>query len=111
MKDLKEIKNNVKGNNNKIDDLAEKVMNIENKNKDTEERNANQFKELKEDIGKVEERVTAKLMTEIEPSLVGMKNEIQTSIGTDLRRLVQEEVALQRLKEAKEQEDATNIPE
>merc|ERR1711954_8390 len=101
MKDLKEIKNDVKGNNKKIDDLAEKVINLEDKNKDTEERNANQFQELKNDIEKVEESVTTKLLTETEPSLTGMKNEIQTSIGNDLRRLVQEEVALQRHRGAK----------
>merc|ERR1712081_150381 len=54
----------------------------------------------------VEVRVTDKIMAEIEPSLGVMKDKIQNSIGTDLRRLVQEEVTLQRLKEAKERDEA-----
>merc|ERR1712081_46035 len=106
MGDIKEIKNNVKGNNVKIDELAEKVDNLENKQKATDEKNEKMFLEIKGDIGKVEVRVTNKIMAEIEPSLNVMKEDIQTSIGVDLRRLVQEEVTLQRLKEAKEREEA-----
>merc|ERR1711954_342897 len=106
MKDIKEIKNDVKGNNLKIDDLSEKVENLEAKQKVTDEKNEKTFLEIKEDIGKVEVRVTDKIMAEIEPSLGVMKSEIQNSIGTDLGRLVQEEVTLQRLKEAKERDEA-----
>merc|ERR1712081_145964 len=102
MKDIKEIKNDVKGNNLKIDDLSEKVENMEAKQKATDEKNEKTFLEIKDDIGKVEVRVTNKIMAEIEPSLSVMKEDIQTSIGVNLRRFVQEEVTLQRLKEAKE---------
>merc|ERR1712081_57256 len=106
MKDIKEIKNDVKGNNLKIDDLSEKVENMEAKQKAMDEKNEKTFREIKDDIGKVEVRVTNKIMAEIEPSLGVMKDEIQNSIGTDLRRLVQEEVTLQGLKDAKEREEA-----
>merc|ERR1711954_261153 len=111
MKDIKESKNDVKGNNLKIDDLSEKVENMEAKQKATDEKNEKTFLEIKEDIGKVEVRVTDKIMAEIEPSLGVMKDEIRNSIGTDLRRLVQEEVTLQRLKEAKERDDAVSDPD
>merc|ERR1711954_148572 len=111
MKDIKEIKNDVKGNNVKIDELAVKVDNLETKQKATDEKNEQTFQEIKGDIGKVEVRVTNKIMAEIEPSLNVMKEDIQTSIGVDLRRLVQEEVTLQRLKEAKDSDDAESDPD
>merc|ERR1711954_12540 len=106
--DIKEIKKDVKGNNLKIDELSEKVVSLENKNKVSEDKNENTFKEIKGEISRVEERVTTKIMSEIEPSLNIMKGEIQTSIGADIRRLVQEEVTIQRLREAKEEEDAAS---
>merc|ERR1711954_118148 len=109
--DIKEIKKDLKSNNAKIDELSEKVENLENKNKVSKEKNEKTFKEIKGKISKVEVRVTNKIMSEIEPSLNIMKGEIQTLIGADIRRLVQEEVAIQRLREAKEQEDAASDPE
>merc|ERR1711954_477073 len=99
------------GNNVKIDELAENVDNLETKQKATDEKNEKTFQDIKGDIGKVEVRVTNKIMAEIEPSLNVMKEDIQTSIGVDLRRLVQEEVTLQRLKEAKDSDDAESDPD
>merc|ERR1711954_378342 len=111
MTDLKEIKNDVKGNNSKIDQLTDNVNAIENEAKVNEEKNANKVEELKDEIGKIEERVTTKLMTEMEPSINGMKNEIQSAINVDLRRLVQEELALQQMRNSKELEEATSETE
>merc|ERR1711954_586365 len=108
MSDISEIKSDVKGNNSKIDDLTSKVENLETKGKENEETMNEKLKKINDDIGKVEVRVTEKLMAEIEPSLGVMKSEIQNSIGTDLRRLVQEEVTLQRMRESKETGDAAN---
>ena len=65
---------------------------------------ANTFAELKGEISQVEERVTSKLLSEIEPSMSGMRDQIQSSIGADIRRLVQEELAIQKMNEVKEQE-------
>merc|ERR1711954_318101 len=96
MQDIKEIKNDVKGNNVKIDELAGKVENIETKQKETDARNEKTFNNIKGDLSNVEARVTDKLMAEIQPSLSVMKNDIKHSIGVNLRRLVQEEVTLQR---------------
>merc|ERR1712112_578874 len=109
MADISEIKTDVKGNNTKIDDLTNKVEKLETKSKENEDTTNEKLKQIKDDIEKVEVRVTNKIMAEIEPSLGVMKTEIQNSIGTDLRRLVQEEVTLQRLKEAKEREDAGSV--
>merc|ERR1711954_126761 len=81
---------------------------LENRSKEIEEKNAQTFTNLKEDIAQVETCVTNKLLKEIEPSLNLMKEEIQTSVGSDIRRLVQEEMALQKMKENKVIEDAIN---
>merc|ERR1712115_418406 len=95
------MKSDVKGNKSKLDDLSNKVENLETKHKKADEINSNAFQEMKEEISQVEERVTNKLMKEIEPSLNGMKKEIQDSVNVDIRRLIQEEMSLQKLAEAK----------
>merc|ERR1712081_15553 len=92
MADLSEIKTDVKTNNSKIDGLTDKVNDLETKNKNIEEKNENQLKELCEEISNVEEKVTTKLMSEIMPSLEGMRKELHTSASQDLRRIVQEEI-------------------
>merc|ERR1711954_578122 len=101
MKDIKEIKSDVKGNNSKSNGLTDKVNDLEARNKKIEEKNENQMKELREEIENVEEKVTTKLMSEIKPSLQHIRNELLTAASQDLRRLVQEEVELQRLREVK----------
>merc|ERR1711954_265821 len=56
---------------------------------------------MREEISHVEERVTNNLMKQIEPSLNSMRNEIQDSVDVDIRRLIKEEMALQKMAEAK----------
>merc|ERR1711954_43602 len=100
--DIKEMKGDVKGNKSKLDDLSKKVENLETKRKEADETNSNTFQEMKDEISLVEERVTTKLMKEIKPSLNTMKNEIQDNVNLDIRRLIKEEMALQKLAEAKD---------
>merc|ERR1712081_107329 len=102
MADLGEIKSDVKANNIKIDGLTNKVDELEKKKKTVEERNEKQFTDLREEVANVENRVTTKLMAEITPALEGMRKEVQSSATQDIRRIVQEEVELLRLREAKE---------
>merc|ERR1712081_133038 len=108
MADLSEIKTDVKTNNSKIDGLTDKVNDLEIKHKNIEEKNENQFKELCEEIANVEEKVTTKLMSEITPSLESMRNELQTAASQDLRRIVQEEVELMRVREVKNNAQAVS---
>merc|ERR1711954_212705 len=108
MADIAEIKTDVKGNNHKIDELTSKVENIETKSKENEDATKEKFKQIQNDISKVEENVTSKLLKEIEPSLNAMKGEMQNSIRIDIRRIVQEELTL---REMKEKSEATAKPE
>merc|ERR1711954_21993 len=98
--DIKEIKVDQKSNNKKIDDLNDKVIHLENKSIDTDLKHTKTIEELKGQMSSMETSVTSKLLSEIEPSLNGMRDEIQKSIGIDLRRLVKEEIALQKMSEA-----------
>merc|ERR1711954_564214 len=102
MADIAEIKTDVKGNNNKIDDLTSKVENLETKNKENEESTNEKFKQIKNDISKVEDNVTSKFLKEIEPSLNAMKADMTDSMGIDIRRIVQEELNLREMKEKSE---------
>merc|ERR1712081_125324 len=102
MADIAEIKTDVKGNNSKIDDLTSKVENLETKNKENEESTNEKFKQIKNDINKVEENVTSNLLKEIEPSLNAMRADMKDSMGMDIRRIVQEELSLREMKEKSE---------
>merc|ERR1712243_356631 len=82
MSDISEIKTDVKGNNSKIDDLTAKIENLETKGKENEDTMNEKLKKINDDIGKVEVRVTEKLMAEIEPSVGVIKTELHDSIGT-----------------------------
>merc|ERR1711954_58932 len=117
MSDLTEIKTDVKSNNTKIDGLSSKVAQIENKANETDlkivdlsskiesiesmsnesdMRNSKAIKDLKNEITSIESRVTSKLMSEMEPSIVAVKDQIQESLGADLRKLVREEMSSQK---------------
>merc|ERR1711954_221409 len=108
MSDISEIKTDVKGNNSKIDDLTSKVDKLETKQKESDETNSRAVNELKENLADVEKNVTAKLMDEIQPTLGVMKNEIQENVNINMRRLIQEELALQNHAVAKKVGDEVN---
>merc|ERR1712081_165621 len=73
MAELQEIKSDVKGTNAKMDNIATKVENLEKRSTEVEESNAQKFNNLKNEIAQVENKVTNKLLQEIEPSLGKMK--------------------------------------
>merc|ERR1711954_79873 len=104
-RDIKDIKNDQQVNNEKIDGLSDKVNNLEKKSNDSDLSNKQAIEDLKGEMTNMEDRVTTKLLAEIEPSLNGMKCQSQDSVGLDIRRIVQEELALQKLEEKKKETD------
>merc|ERR1712081_102787 len=80
----------------KIDGLSSKVESIETRANETDLRNNKSINDLKSEITNIESRVTTKLLNEMEPSIVALKDQIQESVGSDLRRLVREEMSLQK---------------
>merc|ERR1712081_65757 len=112
MAELQEIKADVKGTNAKMDNISTKVENLERRSAEAEESNAEKFNNLKNEIEQVENKVTDKLIKEIEPSLGKMKEDIEANMCKDLRRIVQEELALQKMKENHEEDEGENeVPE
>merc|ERR1712081_162784 len=94
--DIKEIKIDQKNNNKKINGLSAKVNNIEVKANENELKQDKAIKDLKGEIACIENGVTSKLLTEMEPSLTAIKDQIQESVDDNLRRLVREELATQK---------------
>ena len=61
----------------------------------------------------METSVTTKVINELDPKISSMKSELREDLCSDMRRLVQEEVELMRLREAKEKpnpaEDSSEV--
>merc|ERR1711954_23268 len=80
-------------------------MGLETKQAEAEENNKNAINDIKDDLANVEKNVTSKLMKEIEPSLGVMKDQIQENVNVNMRRLIKEELAMQKLAEEKVKRD------
>merc|ERR1711954_278937 len=93
---LKKIEIKANETDLKIDGLSSKVESIETRANETDLRNNKSINDLKSEITNIESRVTTKLLNEMEPSIVALKDQIQESIGSDLRRLVRGEMSLQK---------------
>merc|ERR1711954_12833 len=61
--------------------------------------NKKAIEDLSNKVSTIEDTVTTKLMAEIEPSLAGMKSQIEDNLNMNLRRIVQEELSLREMKE------------
>merc|ERR1711954_618704 len=93
---IKEMETDQKNNNEKIDGLMAKVTQLKTKSNESDLRNSKAIEDLKDEMSKVKTRVTSNLLAEIEPSLIKIKGQIQESVGLDLRKLVREELTLQK---------------
>merc|ERR1711954_191133 len=93
---LKKIEIKANETDLKIDGLSSKVESIETRANETDLRNNKSINDLRSEITNIESRVTTKLLNEMEPSIVALKGRIQESVGSDLRRLVREEMSLQK---------------
>jgi len=99
--DIKEVKSDQKKTTNTIDDLSQKLSKIEKKSNENDLINKKSIEDINDKMNNIKDWVTTKLLAEIEPSLIGMKNQIENSINKNLRRIVQEELGFQKMAEAK----------
>merc|ERR1712081_68138 len=74
--DVKEMKIDQKKTTKTIDELSQKLSQIENKSNEDDLTNKKAIEELNIKVSTIEDQVTSKLMTEIEPSLTAMKSQI-----------------------------------
>ena len=96
------MKSDLKENNSQISASNSKVTAIEKDNARVESENNLKFESIRYDMRLMETSVTAKVINELDPKISSMRNEIREDLCKDMRRLVQEEVQLQKFKEKKE---------
>merc|ERR1711954_627057 len=104
-------------NNSKIDGLQDKIDNIQCKNKINEESNLRKFESIREEIASVKDSVTNKIVSQFKPSVDAMREEIQANVnteinsmknelregmGSDLRRLIKDQLILIKIQEDEE---------
>merc|ERR1712081_167222 len=99
--DVKEMKQNQKKTTNTIEELSLKLSKIEKKSNENDLNNKKAIEDLNNKVSNIEDQVTTKLLAEIEPSLNGIKTQIENNVNQNLRRIVQEELMLQKMAESK----------
>merc|ERR1711954_174463 len=100
--DITIMKSDLKENNSQISSINTKVTAIERDNARVESENNLKFESIRYDMRLMETSVTAKVINELDPKISSMRNEIRDDLCADMRRLVKEEVLLQKFKERKE---------
>merc|ERR1711954_490181 len=116
---MKDVKLDLKQTNSKLYGLQNKIDSLESENKTRDEINLRKFEAINEDIAKIEDSVTTKIVSQFEPAIQAMKTDIQSQfqseIGNlkkdvkegmheDIRILIREELAIQRREVASEDE-------
>ena len=96
------MKSDLKDNSSQISSINTKVTAIEKDNARVEAETNLKFENIRYDMRLMETAVTAKVINELDPKISSMRNEIREDLCKDMRRLVQEEVQLQKFKEKKE---------
>merc|ERR1711954_5767 len=99
--DVKEMKQDQKKTTNTIKELSLKLSKIEKKSNENDLNNKKAIKDINNKVSNIEDQVTTKLLAEIEPSLNGIKTQIEDNVNQNLRRIVQEELMLQKMAESK----------
>merc|ERR1712081_132185 len=95
------MKADLKVNNQQITTINSKITDIEKDNARTESESKLAFQAIRYDMGQIETAVTSKVINELDPKISSLKSELRQDLNTDLQRLVQEELQLQKFKEKK----------
>merc|ERR1711954_389393 len=100
--DIKVMKSDLKENTVQITSMNSKITAIENDNAIVESETNLKFQAIRYDMGMMESSVTSKVMNELDLKLSTMRSELREDLNSHIRRLVQEEIQLQKLKEKKD---------
>merc|ERR1712081_31633 len=101
--DITIMKTDLKENSSQIASINTKVTAIERDNARVEAETNLKFENIRYDMRLMETSVTAKVVNELDPKISAMRKEITEDLSKDMRRLVQEEVQLQKYKENKKE--------
>merc|ERR1711954_34015 len=100
---IKVAKSDLKENTVQITSINSKITAIENDNARVESETNLKFEAIRYDMGMMESSVTSKVINELDPKLSTMRSELREDLNFDIRRLVQEEIQLQKFKEKKDE--------
>merc|ERR1712081_9101 len=116
MKDMKEVKDELKTNNEVMENMGKKISKLETRAKTNEDKNDKRFKEMqvnvdkqiKENNEKLEANISKTIIDNLKPKITAMHSHI---VENDLIRIVQEQLQIKAQQETPEKEDAESEDE
>merc|ERR1711954_498691 len=105
--DIKGMKSDLKENTVQITSINTKFTAIENNKARIESETNLKFEAIRYDMGQMESSGTSKVINELDPKISTLRSELREDFNSDIRRLVQEELQLQKFKEKKEEANET----
>merc|ERR1711954_115324 len=84
LKDLNEIETDLKSNTLKIDQLQGKICELESESKLKEVANSKKFEDIRTEISTIESTVTGKIVAEIQPTIMNLKNDLQSNLQAEM---------------------------
>merc|ERR1711954_88192 len=113
MKDMKEVKDELKTNNEVMENMGKKISKLETRAKTNEEKNDKRFKDMqvnvdkqiKENNKKLEATISKTIIDNLKPKITAMHSHI---VENDLSRIVQEQLQIKAQQETLEKEDAVS---
>merc|ERR1711954_410045 len=91
--DIKSMKTNLKDNNQKIDSINSKIIDLEVNAERAERSNKNQFDVINSNVACLETTVTDRVIETIDPQIKSLKGELRHDLREDLKALVDEEIS------------------
>merc|ERR1711954_262909 len=116
MKDMKEVKDELKTNNEVMENMGKKISKLEIRAKTNEEKNDKRFKDMqvnvdkqiKENNEKLEASISKTIIDNLKPKITAMHSHI---VENDLIRIVQEQLHIKAQQEALEKDDVVSDEE
>merc|ERR1712081_54986 len=116
MKDMKEVKADLKTNNEVIEKMGKKISKLETRAKTNQEKNDKRFKDMqvnvdkqiKENNEKLEASISKTIIDNLKPKITAMHSHI---VENDLIRIVQEQLHIKAQQEALERDDSVSDEE
>merc|ERR1712081_89977 len=85
------MKTDLKTNSQKIDNINDKIVDLEVNAGKSERENKKRFEEINENVARIETNVTDKVINVIDPQIKSLKAELKSDMSNELKSLVQEE--------------------
>merc|ERR1711954_448279 len=85
------MKTDLKSNSQKIDNINDKIVELEVNAGKNEKVNKKRFEEINKNVNRIETNVTEKVINVIDPQIKSLKAELKSDMSNELKSLVEEE--------------------